>query len=55
MAYNDKQEAWLTKTVTAVAASKDAGEMAVKRDEGRKVIAEQLESQKLREVPVIRC
>ncbi len=47
MAYNDKQEAWLTKTVTAVAASKDAGEMAVKRDEGRKVIAEQLESQKL--------
>lgn len=47
MAYTPKEEAWLTKTVVAVAASDDAEQMSEKRDEGRLLIAEQLESQKL--------
>ncbi len=47
MAYDDKQEAWLKKTVSAVEASEDAGVMAVERDKGRALIADQLDSQKL--------
>lgn len=47
MAYDDKQEAWLTKTVSAVSASEEALVIAKARDEGQKLIAQELASQKM--------